>query len=478
MSNFNVAYIFTAIDRFSPALSRMSKQVDETRDRVSGFRDSLKNMGGAIKDVGESLTKGVSLPLMAAGTAALYEAEKFDNLERSLKYVTGSAAAAKAMFGSLLELEARTPFDITPLTNATKMLSAYGMSAGRIQPTIMKLGDIAVGAGVGIDELARAYGRVAMRGRLSSREMMMFTQMQIPLIKTIADQLKLPQAAVAQMAQKGMISAAMVDRALVSMTAAGGRYHGAMADKMNSMGTATAKLKDSLEEMAAALGRIIRAALPIVPTLQSLTHHIETMTRRMEQLATAHPVLAKMAVWAAVFAVALMPLIAAMGHLIILIGAGAMVWAKFTAVWAIGKSLMITWGAAAAGAVLPFIAVAAALASVGNALRLIWKYKDTLKSVFSFEGAKDLLKYVTGTQAQYTGPQQKGMAAAYGPGAMAQPGLAAAAGPGVAAQQGSSRSLFAGHLQITVPRSVQTKMSTMTSGPADFDTGLNMAAVY
>jgi len=463
MPAYNLDYIISAVDKFTPALSRIDNKIKDSNERLAGFTKLMNKWGHGMQDVGTSITKYVTAPILAAGTAALYESAKFEGYARTLRYVTGSAEAGQAMLEKLFKFEGRTPFDVGVMVKAVKTLHGIGYSAQGAVAVMEKIGDVAAGSGADLDQLAFAYGRVAMRGRMTSRELISFMRMGVP-IKEMAKALGMSTQQMALLAQHSQITAQQVQKAFQIMSGEGGIFHNAMQEKLGMISTAVFKFKDAIEQMLARLGDIIKVALPIVPALHRVTAIIERLTDRMAEFAKAHPTLTKMIIWAALFAAAIGPVIVALGTGVIVLGQLAFAITSINAaipilLLGIGK-LVPMWAVLSGGMVVSTVtvgavlAIAAAVLSLGNALRLVWKYREA----FTFAGLKDAFNYVTGQQAQYLGPQQ-----AHG------------GGPGVAVQQVNSNSSFQGRLEIVAPKGSVKALVSKTMGTGDFDIGLNMA---
>jgi hypothetical protein len=255
------------------------------------------------------------------------------------------------------------------------------------------------------------------------------------------------------LAQKGKITSVQVNAAFKAMSSAGGIYHNAMAESMNTLSTSTFKARDAVEQMAGKFGDTLMKALPIIPVLHRITNTLGTLTDKMTAFAAAHPVLTKMLIWAALFAAALGPVIAAVGA--VMVGIGAVMAALPAVTAAIGVLPAL---AAFAG---PVLAIAAAFTAWAVAVGL---FIENWRTLTSLGGWKDAFQYIMGTQAKYTGPQQR-------PAALG----GAAGGPGVATQPGGGNSSFNGRLEIVAPRGSVKKMSSASTGAGNFNVGMKMA---
>lgn len=83
-----VVRVSANIDDFNRKMQEVSKQVSQVQGKFSGFAD----VGKQLSTVGRNLTIGVTLPIAAAGTAAVKAASDFELMSNMFKSITGATA--------------------------------------------------------------------------------------------------------------------------------------------------------------------------------------------------------------------------------------------------------------------------------------------------------------------------------------------------------------------------------------------------
>jgi len=130
----NVIFSFIAIDQFSAIGKSIARTSQTMRDKFAGVSESVKRAdermealaqrvkktAAGMKELGESLSLRVTLPIAAAGTAALIQSAKFEQLAISLEVLTGSAEKGKAVMDDLTKMAAQTPFTLEEVATAGK----------------------------------------------------------------------------------------------------------------------------------------------------------------------------------------------------------------------------------------------------------------------------------------------------------------------------------------------------------------------
>jgi hypothetical protein len=65
----------------------------------------------------------------------------------------------------MVELAAKTPFDLQGVASGARQLLAYGFAAEDITDTLTRLGNVAAGLGLNLQDLTWLYGTTAVQGR-------------------------------------------------------------------------------------------------------------------------------------------------------------------------------------------------------------------------------------------------------------------------------------------------------------------------
>jgi TP901 family phage tail tape measure protein len=76
--NFNIAYVFRAVDNFTNVVRKINNSVKAHEKNIVRAGEKLKRFGKSATAVGKTLRNKVTLPILAAGTGMVMAASKFE----------------------------------------------------------------------------------------------------------------------------------------------------------------------------------------------------------------------------------------------------------------------------------------------------------------------------------------------------------------------------------------------------------------
>lgn len=180
---------------------------------------------------------------------------KFQQLEVAFATLLQSKEKADALMSQMVELAAKTPFDLQGVASGARQLLAYGFAAADITNTLTRLGNVAAGLGLNLQDLTWLYGTTAVQGRLYTRDVMQFQSRGIDLAGELATQLGKTRAEISQMVTEGKIGFPEVQKAIESMTNEGGKFHNLMQEQSKTITGLISNLGDALDMMFNDLGK-------------------------------------------------------------------------------------------------------------------------------------------------------------------------------------------------------------------------------
>jgi tape measure domain-containing protein len=160
------------ISGFTSAMKDVAGQLDEFGDKVEEKFESIGNVGSRMATVGAELTAGITLPIVALGTAALETAAQFEQSQVAFTLFMGSADLAKGMLDDLYKFAATTPFQIPGVLQGARTLMAMQFAAKDVVPVLRTLGDAASGLGLGQEGMERLiyhFGQIKAEGAIDGR---------------------------------------------------------------------------------------------------------------------------------------------------------------------------------------------------------------------------------------------------------------------------------------------------------------------
>lgn len=180
---------------------------------------------------------------------------EFQQLEVAFTTLLQSKEKADVLMSQMVELAAKTPFDLQGVASGARQLLAYGFAAEDITDTLTRLGNVAAGLGLNLQDLTWLYGTTAVQGRLYTRDVMQFQSRGIDLAGELATQLGKTRAEISQMVTEGKIGFPEVQKAIESMTNEGGKFYNLMQERSKTITGLISNLGDALDMMFNDLGK-------------------------------------------------------------------------------------------------------------------------------------------------------------------------------------------------------------------------------
>lgn len=160
-SNFMLKAIISAVDKLSPTLKGIQKNVKITKKALGDIRAAGGDLLTKLGIGGAALSGGI----FGALRTIVGENSKFEKFESILSTIEGSAETARKSIEWIDKFSNETPYDLDEVTEAYVQLRAYG-----IDPTngsLRSVGDAAAGMGKNIMDVVGALSS-AMVGESES----------------------------------------------------------------------------------------------------------------------------------------------------------------------------------------------------------------------------------------------------------------------------------------------------------------------
>lgn len=269
MSN-NVEYIISLRDKFSGKLKGLQAQVEALDNRTNLFKNSLGGLSGVLGGIG-------------FGAAAISVLKLGMNMEQAKVAFTvflGSAEKANKALADLNEFANVTPYDNAEVIETGKSLLAFGVGADDLTGTLRKLGDVASGLNVPLNEMAQIYGKAMNKGKLQAEELNQLSERGVPIMQALADKFGVQKDQVYKLAEQGKITFSVFNEAFSSMSANGGDFF-QMMEKQSQ--TTSGKLS-TLVGNAQKLG--ITIAEKLMPTVNMLIEKFMVLVDWMQRNST------------------------------------------------------------------------------------------------------------------------------------------------------------------------------------------------
>lgn len=180
---------------------------------------------------------------------------EFQQLEVAFNTMLGSKSQADALMSQLIKTAATTPFGMSDIANSAKQLLAYGVEADKVNDTLIRLGDIAAGLSIPINDLAYLYGTTMVQGRMYTADLNQFLGRGIPLTEELAKQFGVTKNKVKSLVEEGKVGFPEVEKAIIALTSEGGKFGGLMAEQSKTITGQISNIDDAIEQMFNELGK-------------------------------------------------------------------------------------------------------------------------------------------------------------------------------------------------------------------------------
>lgn len=223
-------------------------------------------MAGSMADVGRTLTRTVTLPIVAATSAAAFlgikTAAAMEQSTIAFSTFYGSMQAGEQTMRDLAAFAAATPFELQGLTEAAAKLAAVGVASEDLIPTMQGVGDAVAGVGggaVAIDRVAFAMQQVIGQGRAMTQDVNQIAQTGIPIWGELAAQMGVGTEEIRKLAEQGKITDDVLVAAFTDPIGPLTKFSGLMESQSQTLSGVWSTFTDTISiELAAAL----QSALP------------------------------------------------------------------------------------------------------------------------------------------------------------------------------------------------------------------------
>lgn len=236
----------------------------DTKIDEKGFSGGIKKLGsiakGGLSILGGAIA-GVTGAMGAGITAGMKYNADMQMYMANFSTMLGSEESAVKFVDQLKETAAKTPFEMSDLSNASKTLLAFGSTADNANDQIKMLGDISLGNAEKLKTLSTAFGRIQSNGKASMEEINMMIDSGFNPLNIIAGKTGETMEQVRDRVSKGKVSFEELNGAMVQATSEGGQFYKGMEKASTTMDGLISTLKDNA---MALLGEVVQ---PLTDTM-------------------------------------------------------------------------------------------------------------------------------------------------------------------------------------------------------------------
>ena len=269
-----VAIEIELLDRISGGLDRVNKKMDalkEHSDKAKKGLSGLENMSDRVRQSLMGLGMAFSMKGLVSEVANVRG--QFQQLEVAFNTMLGSADKADALMAQLVRTAAITPFDLESVAQGAKQLLAYGLKAENVNETLTRLGDIASGLSMPLNDLVYLYGTTMNQGRLYTEDLNQFTGRGIPMIQELAKVFGVAESKVKELVEAGKVGFPEVQKVIENLTGEGSKFGGMMEEQSKTITGQISNIEDAIASMFNDMGKQSEGV--INTTLSGVTYMVE-----------------------------------------------------------------------------------------------------------------------------------------------------------------------------------------------------------
>ena len=269
---------FLMVDKLSGRLAQATGKIEQMTGKTAEAKKQMQELdrsGLSLQKTIGRLASAFAMKELVSKIATVRG--EFQQLEVAFKTMLGSAEQADALMRQLTQTAATTPFGLEDVAQGAKQLLAYGLEAEKVNETLIRLGDIAAGLSVPLNDLVYLYGTTMAQGRLYTQDLNQFTGRGIPMIGELAKQFGVAESKVKELVEAGKVGFPEVQKVIESLTDEGGKFGGLMEAQSKTITGQISNIEDAISMMFNELGQQSEGV--INTTLSGISYVIEHYER-------------------------------------------------------------------------------------------------------------------------------------------------------------------------------------------------------
>jgi tape measure domain-containing protein len=237
---------------FNSAIRQMQDMIRRTGDVTSS---ETNRMDSDFRKLAATIGIGFGLnEIKNFGAQIMRVRGNIQDLTTAFTTMLGTKEKADALMSEIVKTAATTPFDLQGVAGGAKQLLAYGESAETVNDTLVKLGNIASGLSIPLNDMVYLYGTTQVQGRLFAQDVRQFMGRGIPLVRELAEMYGKTAEEINAMVSAGKIGFADVENVINKLTGAGGQFFNLMEQQSKNLNGQIANLQDAFDMMLNDLG--------------------------------------------------------------------------------------------------------------------------------------------------------------------------------------------------------------------------------
>ena len=235
------------------AFNGVQRGVRQTQSVIERSGQSIESLFNRIQAAMSAGLMGFSA--VGLGKQIMAIRGEFQQLEVAFTTMLGSEKKANALMEQLVNTAAKTPFDLKSVAAGAKSLMAYGTAAEDVNEMLTRLGDIAAGMSIPLNDLVYLYGTTMTQGRMFTQDLRQFQGRGIPIADEIAKIMGVTKQAVGDLVTAGKVTSDVFHQAILNMTNEGSKFGGLMDAQSKTITGQISNIEDAIDMMFNDIGK-------------------------------------------------------------------------------------------------------------------------------------------------------------------------------------------------------------------------------
>lgn len=279
------------IDDFNVSAATMERQI---RNFSTTANKEVEQVEQGFQSMAEKAQQYLSYYLVGQGMHQLISSiietrGQFQQLEIAFGTMLGSEDKANTLMQQMVNTAAKTPFDLMGVAEGAKQLLAYGVSVDKVNDTLVRLGNIASGLSIPLNDIVYLYGTTMVQGRLYAQDVRQFTGRGIPLVAELAEKYHTTAEGINEMVSAGKIGFPDVEEVLNKMTNEGGQFYQLMEKQSSSLTGQIANLQDAWDTVLNDFGEAGQGLFSTaIEGATAVVEHMDDIVRILKSVAIGY----------------------------------------------------------------------------------------------------------------------------------------------------------------------------------------------
>lgn len=270
LSNAEIGAMYFRVEadmkQIQTSLSSLQSQLQGTagvaQSAGTGISAAFNKIGISMKALTSATIIGAVITgLYSIGKAAVKASADMEQNITAFEVMLGSSKKAKEMLTDIQQFAAKTPYQMTGLTEAAKLMMNFGVESDKVMQNLQMLGDVAGGNEQKLHSLTLAFSQMSAAGRLMGQDLLQMVNAGFNPLQEISRKTGESMASLKKKMEDGKISTDMVRDAFKSATGEGGRFYGMMDKQSRTLSGLWSTMKDNISIALISIGDKMAPAL-------------------------------------------------------------------------------------------------------------------------------------------------------------------------------------------------------------------------